>query len=155
MNYFIVFQNKTFKEEKNGQYLWAPQRNNRNGKVFHWENMKKVQPGDIIFSMYRQEMVSVNVATKKAIEANNPFIEHEKTWARNGWLVKADYKVLSRPVSMKKHMNEILPLCPPKYSPFTRKGTGAQGYLFEIDVNLGDLLLELAKRNNSGLNLNK
>lgn len=98
-------------------------------------------------------MVSVNVATKKAIGANNPFIEHEKTWARDGWLVKADYKVLSKPVSMKKHMKEILPLCPPKYSPFTRKGTGAQGYLFEIDDNLGDLLLELAKRNNGGLKL--
>ena len=26
MNYFIVFQNKTYKEEMNGEYLWAPQK---------------------------------------------------------------------------------------------------------------------------------
>ena len=36
-------------------------------------------------------------------------------------------------------------MCPSKYSPFTVKGTGSQGYLFEIGKDLGEYLLKLAK----------
>lgn len=148
MNYFVVFQNKTFEEEKEGQYLWAPQKNNQGRGLFHWENLMKIQPGDIIFSMFRQHLVSVNTATAKAIEAANPFPNHESTWERTGWLVSTKYNELSRPVSMRAHKENILSLCPPKYSPFTRTGGGTQGYLFEIDDTFGAYLLSVARENN-------
>ncbi|CEG21491.1 hypothetical protein BN1080_00402 [Planococcus massiliensis] len=148
MSYFVVFQNKTFEEEKEGQYLWAPQKNNQGRGLFHWESMMRVRPGDIIFSMFRQHLVSVNLAKEQAIEAPNPFLNHETTWERTGWLVKAEYNELPNPVSIKEHREDILKLCPPKYSPFTRTGGGTQGYLFEIDETFGEYLLSLARKNN-------
>lgn len=48
MNYFFVFQNKTYYEEYRGGYLWAPQRGNTGRKESHWKKMKEVRRGDII-----------------------------------------------------------------------------------------------------------
>lgn len=42
-SYFIVFQNKTYFEEKTGGYLWAPQRTKSGREIFHWSNMKKIK----------------------------------------------------------------------------------------------------------------
>lgn len=153
MSYFVVFQNKTYEEEREGQYLWAPQKNNQGRGLFHWENLRKIQPGDIIFSMFRQHLVSVNTAIAKAIEEVNPFPNHENTWERKGWLAKAHYNELPNPISIKKYREEILKLCPPKYSPFTRVGGGTQGYLFEIDETFGEYLLTLVRENNNLSNI--
>lgn len=54
MNYFIVFQNKTYNEERVGEYLWAPKLTATGREIFHWSNMVKVKTGDIIFSMYKR-----------------------------------------------------------------------------------------------------
>lgn len=52
MNYFLVFQNKSYEEERNGGYLWAPQKN-KNGQTFHhWTDMKLIKKGDIIFNSF-------------------------------------------------------------------------------------------------------
>jgi hypothetical protein len=50
MNFFIVFQNKTFKDEYSGGYLWAPQEDSGGYTPFHWKNMTKVHRGDVIIS---------------------------------------------------------------------------------------------------------
>ena len=42
MNYFFVFQNKSFKEENSGGYLWAP-KSKGGRKVSHWSLMKEVK----------------------------------------------------------------------------------------------------------------
>ena len=72
MGYFIVFQNKTYKEEMNGGYLWAPQKTSGGYEIFHWSNMTKVKEGDIIFSIYKKKLVSVNIAKGRAVDANRP-----------------------------------------------------------------------------------
>ena len=145
MNYFIVFQNKTYIEEMKGGYLWAPQRNKRGHEIFHWTNMIKVKDGDIIFSMYKRNLVSVNIAKDKAIDATRPAdLDKVNLWEEDGWLLKAEYKVLDNPVSISDNIDEILKLCPSKYSPFTVKGSGNQGYLFEIGKEFGEYLLKLA-----------
>ena len=48
--YYWVNQGKTYTEEKDGGYLWAPI-NNNNGRSFsHWDKMDKIVPGDVIFN---------------------------------------------------------------------------------------------------------
>lgn len=55
MNYFFVFQNKSYKEEKNGGFLWAPQKN-ENGQAFHhWTDLALIKKGDIIFRVTIQK----------------------------------------------------------------------------------------------------
>ena len=49
MNYFVVFQGKTFKQEHKEGILWAPAIGKKGGKpYFHWENMTKCNVGDVV-----------------------------------------------------------------------------------------------------------
>lgn len=146
MSYFIVFQNKTYKEEKKGGYLWAPQRNKSGHEVFHWSNILKVNDGDIIFSMYKRNLVSINTANGKAVDALRPYdLDKANLWEKQGWILNIEYNELVNHVSISDNIDEILKLCPSKYSPFTIRGKGSQGYLFEIRKELGEYLLKLAK----------
>lgn len=36
MNYFLVFQNKSYIGEQKGEYLWAPQKNETGQTFHHW-----------------------------------------------------------------------------------------------------------------------
>lgn len=148
MAYFIVFQNKTYLIERDGSYLWAPQKNALNKSLFHWENMKKIKPGDVIISMFKQHFYSVNIAKKNAEEGKNPFNRSVNSWGEKGWFAEVDYNELSTPIPLKENTEKILNLCPDKYSPFTKTGKGNQGYLYEIDERLGVYILDLIKQKN-------
>ena len=67
MNYFFVFQNKTFDEEYRGGYLWAPQHGNSGRKVSHWEKMKEVRRGDIIIHSYSNLYCRLKDATMEVV----------------------------------------------------------------------------------------
>ena len=67
----------------------------------------------------------------------------------HGWILKVEYRVLENPINISDNIDNILKLCPSKYSPFTVNGTGSQGYLFEIGIELGDYLLNLVNDINS------
>ena len=115
MNYFIVFQNKSYKEEMKGGYLWAPQKTKKGHEIFHWTNMTKVKDGDIIFSMYKRNLVSINIANGIAVDAIRPSdLDKTNLWEEQGWLLKAEYNVLENPVSVSDNIDEILELCPRK-----------------------------------------
>ncbi|SET45542.1 HNH endonuclease [Natronincola peptidivorans] len=149
MAYYIVFQNKTYHEERVGGYLWAPKRTKSGKAIYHWTNMTKVKEGDIIFSMYKRNLVSVNIAKSNCIDANRPAaLDSVNLWEKEGWLVHAEYNVLDKPIDINLYIEEILPLCPGMYSPFTTGGRGNQGYLFEIENPLGEYLLGLAQAKN-------
>ena len=150
MNYFIVFQNKTYNEEMNGEYLWAPQRAKGGKKIYHWTNMTKVKDGDIIFSIYKSNLVSVNISKGIAVDSIRPHdLDKVNLWNKNGWLLKVKYNCLKNPINIKDNIHEILKLCPSKYSPFTKNGRGSQGYLFQIEKRLGEYLIGLVKEKNN------
>jgi len=148
-SYFIVFQNKTYFEEKSGGYLWAPKRTKSGREIFHWSNMTKIQKGDIIFSICKRQIVSVNIALDKSFDANRPnVLDKLELWEKEGWMAKVEYNVLENPISIDDNIEEILKLCPEKYSPFAKNGKGNQGYLYEIGDELGDYLIQLVKEKN-------
>ena len=51
--YYWVNQGKTYNEEREGGYLWAPIENANGTTFFHWNNITKLLPGDIVFN-YRK-----------------------------------------------------------------------------------------------------
>ena len=57
--YYWVNQGKTYKEEKAGGYLWAPIKNSKGNSFFHWENMTKLKPTDIVFHYCRGFVVGL------------------------------------------------------------------------------------------------
>lgn len=148
-SYYIVFQNKTYFEEKSGGYLWAPQRTKSGREIFHWSNMTKIRKDDIIFSIYQRNIISANIALDRSFVSKRPrTLDKLDLWEEEGWMAKVEYNVLESPISIDDNIEEILKLCPEKYSPFNKKGGGNQGYLFEIGKDLGNYLMDLIKEKN-------
>lgn len=137
MNYFIVFQNKTFKEEHDKGILWAPKTDKNGGPPkFHWMTMKDIKKGDVIFSIINNVIVSRGVALDKASEEANPF--SNDLWNRDGWIVKVDYNYTYGKIKIMDYIDKIRHLLPNVYSPFNvTTGRGNKGYLFSISKDLG------------------
>lgn len=93
MNYFLVFQNKSYKEERKGGFIWAPQYNKTGRTCHHWLEMKNVKKNDIIFNCCSGYMVSVLVAEEDCIEHNRPseMEQYKELWEKAGWLVHCKY----------------------------------------------------------------
>lgn len=143
MNFFLVFQRDPYyQHERDGGYLWAPKADSGGGTVYHWENMKKVQKGDLIFSSNNRRIVSVNVALSDCYDSEQP--QGLDEWNRDGWRVDVHYHALDSPIVIDQHIDRILLMQPVKYAPFNVKGLGNQGYLFEITPELAYYLLGLS-----------
>ncbi|RKQ32304.1 HNH endonuclease [Oceanobacillus halophilus] len=150
MNYYLVFQNKSYKEERNGGYLWAPQKNHAGQSVHHWSDVGKVRKGDIIFNSYKGKMNSIIIAKEDARKHDRPLdLDELDLWEKQGWLVEAEYIDLPNPVVYKNYMEEILRLQGNKYAPFNRIGRGNTGYLFRVTDELADMLFGVVEGYNN------
>lgn len=144
MNYFFVFQNKSYKEERTGSYLWAPQKNQKGQRVSHWSEMENVKKGDIIFNSYNAEMLSIIVVKEDSIIHEKPAdLDNIESWEKEGWIVYGDYYDLKVPLVYKEHMDEILNLQGERYAPFNKIGRGNTGYLFKVTPQLAEYLFSL------------
>ncbi|MDD9786678.1 HNH endonuclease [Priestia megaterium] len=149
MNYFLVFQNKSYEEERKGGYLWAPQKN-KNGQTFHhWTDMKLIKKGDIIFNSFNGKLVSILTAQTNCQEHERPTgLEQLDLWEKDGWLVDAEYRDLEQPITYKNYMEDILKLQDNKYAPFNKSGRGNTGYLFRVSKELANFFFEIIEGTN-------
>src|SRR5262249_35810120 len=99
MGYWWVNQNQTLREEIEGGFVWSPKRN-KNGKFNRfYENMKLIEPGDIIFSFAEQQIGHVGRATDRAVSNSKPdFGGKGENWSQDGWLVPVAWTRLAMPV---------------------------------------------------------
>ncbi|MED4676795.1 HNH endonuclease [Bacillus nitratireducens] len=149
MNYFLVFQNKSYVEERSGGYLWAPQTNKFGHTIHHWEDMKKVKKGDIIFNSYKGQLVSVLIARENCNEHDRPTaLDQLELWEKKGWMVNVEYINLNVPIIYKDYMGGILELQDDKYAPFNKSGRGNTGYLFRVSTELANFLFNLIEKKN-------
>jgi HNH endonuclease len=144
MRYWWVSQNKTYRHEIDGGYLWAPQ-----SGVWHHEVLTQLQPGDLVFSFKDTFIAAIGVVQRVAEQMIKPdFGSHGDNWANLGWCVPTEFVELSNPFKPSTLMEAIDPLLPDKYSPIQPgSGRGNQIYLTEISASLGDLLFELSREN--------
>ena len=145
MSYWWVNQNKTFKQEFDGGYMWSPKKNKNGGHVQYYENMINVLPGDIVFSFRRQQITALGIIQCRGYSAPKPseFGHAGDEWSDDGWRVDVAYKVLNNQISPKQHIDILAPLLPEKYSPIQKNGDGNQVYLCAISNEMGRKLLEL------------
>jgi len=141
-----VSQNRTWKQESSGGYLWAPLIGKGGRVPFHWETMREVRPGDLIFHYVRGQIVAMSQARSVAYHSPRPseFDKSSDAWALNGRKVDCSYTHFRKAINVSDHMEEIRPLLPEKYSPLTRSGRGSELYLVSIPDFLGRLLLRLS-----------
>jgi putative restriction endonuclease len=144
MAYWWVSQNKTWKDEKQGGYLWAP-KTSKGGKIpHHWATMNDVRAGDTVFSYVNQSISAVSVVKTEAYSCPRPkeFPVSTAPWGNDGLRIDVAYEPVKPPLSVKPFAPELMKFLPARYSPLTRAGTGNEGYLFSVPSAAAKFLLE-------------
>lgn len=145
MRYWWVNQKATYKHEVPGNYMWSPQRNNNGAYSQYYENMRGVEPGDLVFSYVNMEIRAVGVAVSSAYEAPKPaeFGSAGSVWSDLGWRVDVLFSELEpeHRVRPKDHLDELLPLAPLKYSPIQANGNSFTAYLFALPQAFAEVLV--------------
>lgn len=146
MNYWWVNQNQTFRQERNGGYLWSPKRKADNRINPFYEYMKVVAPGDIIFSFVDTYIRAIGIAKTYCYECPKPeeFGGAGPNWNNIGWKVEVHYIDLLHQIRPSEYMELIRPVLPQKYSPLQQNGRGHQGiYLTNVSEPLQNVLVNL------------
>lgn len=146
MAFWWVNHKQTRDYEVRGGYLWSPYRNTNGAFNQTYENMKLVQPGDIVFSYAHGRVGSVGRVTVSASPSPKPieFGSVGDYWAHEGWLVEVEFKDTHRALQPKEQIEAISPMLPERNSPLQKNGNGNQGcYLAAISDALGYVLMAL------------
>ena len=145
LRYWWVNQNKTYKAEVGGGYMWSPKSNKDGGFNQFYINMTETCVGDIVFSFSDTLIKTVGVISAPARSSEKPkeFGKAGDAWDTDGWLVQVDYEEISNPLKPKDHMDILGPLLPERYSPIRVDGGGNQVYLAEIPKPMATVLLSL------------
>jgi putative restriction endonuclease len=145
MRYWWVNQNQTYRAEVPGGFLWSPKTRADGARNQFYENMRLIEPGDVIFSFCNTYIKAVGVAIDRAATAPKPdFGRAGEAWSQEGWLVPVEFKELGSPVRPKDHIQELRPHLPEKYSPLQSNGDGLQSvYLARVPEALASALIHL------------
>ncbi|MBC6002989.1 HNH endonuclease [Paeniclostridium sp. NSJ-45] len=109
--------------------------------------MEDVKLGDIIFSCVNRKIVSVNIAKGDGFSHTRPKeIEKFGLWNEEGWIILVDYHKLKNPIKIDDFLDDIMKKQGQKYAPINKNGRGNQGYLYPINDNLGDYLIDIICR---------
>jgi hypothetical protein len=146
MRHWWVNQNKTYRHEFEGGYLWSP-KVKRNGAMNpYYEFMREVSPGDLVFSFAGTLIRAVGVARSYAYEAPKPeeFGSAGRDWNDIGWRVDVSFQELPTRFRPADWIELLRPLLPDKYAPLLPDGRGSQSvYLTAVPEPLALKLAEL------------
>ena len=147
MSFWWVNQNQTLRAEIEGGFIWSPKRNKNGAFNRFYENMKLVEPGDLILSFADQRIGYVGLATDRAVTNAKPdFGGRGENWDQEGWLVPVRWTKLEAPVQPKALIDQLRPTLPTKYAPLTKEGNGLQSvYLATIPEAMAAVFVQASK----------
>ncbi|WP_298892876.1 HNH endonuclease signature motif containing protein [uncultured Psychroserpens sp.] len=166
--YYWVNQGKTYKEEKEGGYLWAPTSNSSGKSFFHWNNMIKLKPNDIVFNFRKGFLVGYCIILSEYFLFAQPDeFDVDVQWEDEGYMIDAKYHLFNKPLDINQVYEKIKQYLPPKYSPLNFTGNppkakANQGYLYALDpysakaiFKLGNIYIENQKEIKHNINEEK
>jgi len=132
MRIYLLFQEHSYAHESLSGYIWAPVKHFSDIGKYNWENVKRLQKGDVIYSVTQDKIVSVNIATSSAVSKKKP-TDLDIPAAGDGWYITANYSPLRRPIPLQKtHKIDIARLSVEREIPFDEDGNQIEGKIFEI-----------------------
>ena len=143
---YWVNHKQTFRHEIEGNYLWSPTKSKNGYRNEFYENMTRIQPGDVVFSFADAQIRAVGICVTGAIRAPKPeeFGAAGGSWDEDGWMVSVSFELLNTPIRPKEHMAVLGPTLPTTHSPIRITGDGNQGaYLALIPPKMGDVVIDL------------
>ena len=145
MAFWIVFQGNSYARSMAGGYMWAPKRGKAGQTQAYWATMARVQPGDLIFSGVNNAIRAASQATGSAYDAERPDPQDAEHWDGIGWKLDVVYTELAKPLPYAGWVPSIVAEMPSLHSAFTALGRPNQGYLYELPISVGELLVELTR----------
>jgi hypothetical protein len=146
MRYWWVNQNRTFRQEIEGGYLWSPKRNQNGHRNPFYEFMREIAPGDIVFSFCDTRIAALGIVSGYCRESPKPeeFGAAGMNWSQIGWRVGVRWQRLANAIRPKDHIARLRPDLASKYAPLTPEGNGLQGvYLTQVSAGLASALFAL------------
>ena len=143
-NYWFVNLGKFYREQRKGNFLWAPMKNKKGQKEHTWENLNLVNKKDIILCNNKGKLVAVAIAKKSAYPASIPnYFGH--SWNKEGRKIDVYFVDITPPIKFIEYKDHIQKNINPQKNPFDKNGNAKMGYLFEIDKNIAKYLLAKTK----------
>ena len=137
-SFWWVNQGATYARGRDEGFLWAPKLNKKGRPEHHWDSMDEVRVGDVVLHYSNGYLRAVSHASRDARPASNPL--NGQAWENAGRLVETQYQELNEPIPLSA-IDENSRL---KHgSPFTVSGSVQQGYLFRLQ---DDFVNELVQR---------
>ncbi|MCP5130185.1 MAG: HNH endonuclease [Pseudomonadales bacterium] len=146
MNYWWVNQKQTYSYEVPGGYMWSPKLNAAGRHIRPYDLMRKLVPGDIVFSYANALLKAVGVVKSYCYEFPKPseFGAAGLNWAEAGWRVDVDFKELAIPVRTINHINVLRDFLPVRHSPLkSQSGFANESYLFHVSRDFALALAHL------------
>lgn len=147
MSIFYVFQGETYKHERNGQYVWSPQRNREGKKNAGYTNMTRIKKDDFILHNQNGKIVAISIAQIDCYEDQQPKeLSQALTtvqWNNDGYRVDTKYFEFEKPVKTTEY-KEWLSQNYDKNSAFTLGGTGKQQYMCSLAYKHAIFFIEKA-----------
>lgn len=143
MAYWWVNHSQSWKDETGQGVLWSPTMRSNGGRHQPYDNMRLIEPGDIVFSFANAVIGHVGVAEDRATSHPKPLYAKDTNWGTQGWLVPVAFEPLPHAFRPRDYIGVILPLLPQGTSPLMPDGRGTMNYLSAISDELGEKLLSL------------
>jgi hypothetical protein len=145
MSFWWVNHKQTYRHEVDGRYIWSPKTKRDGSRNVSYDNMRRVLPGDVVFSYAGGEIRQVGFVTRPAASCPRPseFGTAGMRWEQDGWMVPVDWHPVPQPLRPKAFIEELRPYLPEKYSPLSAStGDGVQNlYLAALPEPMAQVLL--------------
>ncbi len=145
MSIYYVLQNQTYKQERQGGYVWAPQTNQGGKQNAGYKMMTELKQGDFILHHCKRKLMAISVAKNDCYESNQPnelvTAEKDIEWDEAGYRVDVEYYDFEPQLNMKDleawlRENHI------QGSAFTKFGTGKEQYMCALADEHAKYILE-------------
>jgi MoxR-like ATPase len=124
-----VNQGATYKVERDGGYLWAPQQTKAGRAVAHHKDVNNLAVGQRIVHYADNHIRAVSTVAEAPYAARRPVEFNTDAWGDLGYLCPVDYYELPTPI----HRDDF-PDRGPDVGPFTKDGNVKQVYLVPINA---------------------
>lgn len=145
-SFWFVCQGETLNERQGKRYLFAPNEGSDGRRTPHWETVRRVKKGDIIFNYASKAIRGVSIAMGDAEPATNPNPTPGRTKNNEGSLVNIEFFELEPPIAYQESLgfaHRLKQATGALNSPFDVNGKIKQGYLFEFNREAAQILREI------------
>jgi 5-methylcytosine-specific restriction protein B len=131
-----VNQGATYKEERDGAYIWAPQTTKSGATLQHHKNVLDVRKGDVVIH-YSKGIRAIGVAESNGAPEARPSELPTEKWGAEGYIARVRHFELASPIAF-----DVLPaeLRKKANGPFTSAGAVTKSYLSPLSAPLSEYL---------------